>query len=155
MPGDFFHLIAGSALSLSRYRVSLGSNVSVTANTTTAVMSQIVIMPSGGGPFRALIVYDGAIVNGTTNGANVALWVSDATNNFAEAYVGMLSSATIGTLGFEGSGISTVTYSNGASVTFTLEVNSTQNATIDAALPGGTGTPSLSTHMDILVFPSN
>jgi hypothetical protein len=107
--------IAGGSPSLASTPVSGGAIG--TSNTTIA--SQSVTFPSTGGPFRASVAYQVPFTF-TSSITDVDCFVSDGTNE----YVGMSTSNSNGAAGGHtngnAAGWSTVTYANGAAVTFTL-----------------------------------
>jgi hypothetical protein len=107
--------VAGGSPSLASTPVSGGAIG--TSNTTIA--SQSVTFPSTGGPFRASVAYQVPFTF-TSSITDVDCFVSDGTNE----YVGMSTSNSNGAAGGHtngnAAGWSTVTYANGAAVTFTL-----------------------------------
>lgn len=108
---------------------NLGGNVSVLANTPTTVDSFSMTMPASGGPWR--VHFDWFYYIAVAASPHVLIYISDGTNIFANS-----ANKTGQTpWGLKGSGYSTVTYANGATVTFTLIVISQNNITVDAADP--------------------
>jgi hypothetical protein len=97
----------------------LGSPVAVSGLTT--VLTKTVTMPASGGPFRAFVSY-GIYIDQSNSGITAAT-VNDGTNNFATAQT--LATGAASNDGLSGGAFSTGTYANGATVTFTLEVQTT------------------------------
>ncbi len=108
----------------------LSGDVSVSAATLTTVGSQAITMPSAGCPCRVYMAF-GMGWTYTLSGA-VDFYVTDGTNDFIHTPT---KSTSAGVLvgGINGSGYTNVTYSNGATVTFTLKVKAENAITIRAA----------------------
>lgn len=106
-------------------------DVPLTGSVAAITITHIVTMPSSGCPCRVLANWAQYM---TTIGSAVVQeeWISDGTNNFAEAErevdVNNGPSAT-------GSGLSPVTYTNSAVVTFTLNVEVDGSSVIARAAP--------------------
>lgn len=116
-----------------------GPNVPLSANTPATVLSQVVIMPSSGGPFRVYLSY-GISLTGTSSEQMMAK-ADDGTNVFATTGNNETGSFTFGFMG--ASGISPVTYANSAVVTFTVTIecnNGSMSYSQNGAFAGFQGT---------------
>jgi hypothetical protein len=111
----------GSTVSVISYtRKNLSGTVTVSANTTTTVVTQAVTMPSSGCPCRAHV--DWSMYLDTTSSGAFDGNVNDGTATFATSETATPGSAS--NFGVNGSGWSTVTYANNAAITFTLQTRS-------------------------------
>jgi hypothetical protein len=117
---------------------TLASDVSVTASTVTSVMTRSITFPSSGCPCRVFVSYSLG-VNTVTNGVGFATWVSDATNTYGGVQSGQSNAASGGLTMAATALLSPVTYTNSATITFTLEIESTFNLTVKAAPVTGLG----------------
>lgn len=128
---------------------TLGSDVAVSANTTTSILTRTVMMPSSGCPCRALVGY-GMYYGFASGTLNINAWVSDGTVSFASSSGDQIGNGT--GFGLNATQTSTATYSNSASITFTLTTRGTAAFTAQAA-PQNTGATNSWLSVDIL--PSN
>jgi hypothetical protein len=108
-----------AATPIAAYSVTLeSSNTALSSGVLTSVNSHAVTFPASGGPFRVCVSY---FQYATTSGSSAVFeaLVSDGTNVFAEAEwpIPVNNGVSGG-----GSGMSPVTYANGANVTFTVKV---------------------------------
>lgn len=106
----------GSWPTFAPQKVSLASPVSVSANSQTMILSEVVTFPSGVGTYRADVRYGVFLTSGQNSCVAEAI---DTTNTVAYALSGNTPSS-VATL--SASEISTGTYSAGATATFQLEV---------------------------------
>src|SRR6185437_730299 len=122
---------------------TLASNVTISG--TTTILSVGVTFPGTGGPYRADVRYWMPVEVNNASFQQVSCAVSDGTNNFALSHTSNLSTTTVGTQNGGGGGFSTVTYSAGANITFTLRcsTNGTSGALILKNDPQGFTTSTL------------
>ena len=130
---------------------TLGANISLTANTATTVVSQSLTMPSTGGPFRIQTEHWAYWTAPGGSGMACDTWVTDGTNNWAGS--GTEDPVNGGHSGNAGSGVSTVTYSNSASVTLTFKISCNQAGTVTTG-PFVTGAAGVTT-LQSTVYASN
>lgn len=130
----------------------LASPVSITANTVTQWLSHSITMPASGCPCRVFGSY-GGYVNFSSGNAQVQMWLSDGSSlNFATSAEYDNGSSKIA--GNNGSGFTSATYSNGASVTFSAYVFSDGTGG-DVVTSTATGGSSQASWMNLVVFTSN
>jgi hypothetical protein len=129
----------------------LGADVPVAATTLTPVMSRAVTMPGSGCPCRAFISYS-TYIQTASSGTGYSLWVSDGTNFMAPTTTGQSNGSGGATTSANYAGFSTVTYTNGANVTFTLNTEGDHTYTVKAAQPIGSGPNS---SLQVSIFTSN
>ncbi len=127
---------------------TLGADVSISASTTTTVISHAVTMPSLGCPCRVFAAYN---IYGLSGAGLTSLgWISDGTNDFASSLT-TASGAGIN-YAYTASSFTPVTYANGASVTFTMRVNSSDPTTAKKDPPFGSAQLS---YLNLVVMTSN
>ena len=127
------------------------TDLAISQNVGTTVLTQAVTMPASGCPCRVLGSYGLFYDDGGNSGIATA-WLKDGTNDFATSQVLNNDAGGVGP-GGAASSMSPVTYANGASVTFTVIVNMTNSAggTVKAAAAAG----AQHSWMNIVVFTSN
>lgn len=113
---------------------ALGGTVSITSNIQAAVDSQLVTMPAKGGPWYARVNYFYA----KKNGGNHVCWAQDNLGNMFAASQGGASNNNDA---LAASGLSPVTYANGAAVTFIVYCIDNNNSTIEIDTSGEGGNP--------------
>jgi hypothetical protein len=111
---------------------TLGADVNVAATTATTVMTRTVTMPSSGCPCRAFMSYS-LYVNTATSGVGYSFWINDGLANMAGLNTGQSNGASGGLTSASFGGYSTVTYTNGAVITFTLTTEGDHTYAIKAA----------------------
>lgn len=125
-------------------------NVTVPASTDTTVLTKSVTMPGSGCPCRALVSYGMFLQTGNA-GIDVG-WVDDGTNQFGTAQVLVTGSASA--YGLNGTSLSTGTYANNASVTFTLKIQASNSGGINVLQSSNRPGPQ-STWLNVAIFTSN
>ena len=123
---------------------NLAGDVAVTANVQATIDSITVTMPSTGGPWRVQVAYDYFF----SGGVNGECFVTDGTNTWALMEWQPLSN--IGSC--QNTQWSNVTYGNGASVTFTVNVFDNGATTVKATSTFHAATPS---YMQVAIFSTN
>ncbi len=110
---------------------TLGGDVSVSASTPTDVLARTVSMPASGCPCRAFLSYS-LYITTSSSGVGYSAWVNDGSVNMAGTNAGQSngSSGALASLTF--GGYTTATYSNNASVTFTLRTEGDHTYTVRA-----------------------
>lgn len=138
--------IAGIAAFINQY---LAAPVSLTSNTLAQVDSVLVTMPAKGGPWYVRVNYFYAKLNGGN-------YVSFAADSSGNRFAGDQGSQVNGNNGPAASGLSPVTYANGAAVTFSVSCIDNNNSTIvtNVTSEGGNPTPfvSLRSYLQIEVI---
>lgn len=142
---DLFPAEIRSQVPLTQFtNKNLGGNVSVSANTLTTIDSVSVTFPASGGPWRVQINY--AYFN--AGGVNVECDVTDGTN-----FWGLWEQGTTSNISMcSGSQWSPVTYANGTSKTFTVQVYNTGASTVTTV---GNINGSVPSSMQVSVVQSN
>lgn len=140
-----------STPTLLAYSVTTESaGTALTASTLTTVITKSVTMPAAGCPCRVLANWTQYATTSGTTGVSEVL-VSDGSNNFAESEWPIpVNNGVSGT----GSGLSPVTYANGANLTFTLKIQ------VDAASVTAQATPfhaygGRNSRLELSIFASN
>jgi hypothetical protein len=124
---------------------NLSGSVAVTLNTLTTIDSVTVTMPATGGPWRARVNY----TYYKSGGVNYNCYITDGTIFFAP-----FEAETTGNVpGCFASAMSTVTYANGAVVTFTAKIFDTGSSTITQT--SNVHTPSAVSAMQVEIVSSN
>src|SRR5204863_3516945 len=95
----------------------------------TDVMTRTISMPSSGCPCRVLMSYSLYITTGSS-GVGYSAWVNDGTNDMAGTNAGQSNGSSGALTSLSYSGYTTVTYSNSASVTFTLRTEGDHTYTV-------------------------
>lgn len=111
---------------------TLGGDVSVSATTQTDVMNRAITMPASGCPCRVLISYS-LYVTTASSGVGYSAWVNDGSVNMAGTNQGQSNGSSGALVDLSYGGYTTVTYSNGANVTFTLRTEGDHTYTVRAA----------------------
>jgi hypothetical protein len=142
--------ITGSALGppiTANYYQALSGTVSITDHTSSVIDSIAVTMPSSGGPWRALVSY----TYYKSGGVDYSGWVTDGLGNgwAAADYVTQNNLTSL-----QGSGFSPVTYANGATVTFFVNIYDTGNSTIELVSQVFSASAAVS-YMQVSIMASN
>lgn len=111
---------------------TLGGDVSVSATTATTVMTRAVTMPASGCPCRAFLSYS-LYITTASSGVGYSAWVNDGSANMAGTNAGQSNGSSGALTSLSYGGYSTVTYANGANVTFTLTTEGDHTYTVKAA----------------------
>jgi hypothetical protein len=135
----------GAYLSAAPQRTSLGSNVAVSANTQTTILTKSVTFPSIGNTYRVDVRYLVWALIGP-NVMNAA--VIDTTNSRAFASSGQDSNGT-GYVGLAASEVSTQTYAAGSTASFSLEVIANAAVTVEVNAGINPLSPSEATYLEI------
>jgi hypothetical protein len=139
----------GNVEAIGQFNSAVNSgNVSVSGGVQATLVSLSATAPSSGGPWRALLTWNVNCANNFGGSDTGNFWVSDGTHTFA----GLQTSIPNVNTGASGFGISPTTYANGASVTFNLELISSNSGTVNAAVFHGSGP---NTGMQVVWLPSN
>lgn len=118
-------------------RTELGADIALVANTDTTIVSQALIMPTSGGPWRAVAFWSIMLVQDATSRTQQC-WVDDqqgVTSNIFADRQDSLTAAFVG--GHAGGSISKQSYADGAAVTLLLRMRSTGAPTAKAAAFAG------------------
>lgn len=127
-------------------------DVAVSSTTPTTVVSKTVTMPATGCPCRVFISYSTWVTTGSS-GVGYSFWVSDGTNVMAPFTTGQSNATSGAAAGVSYAGFSSVTYANGANVTFTLTTEGDHSYTVKEFSPiSGTTPPSA---MQLSIFQGN
>lgn len=105
-------------------KATLGSPVSISANTQTTILTKSVTFPAATGTYRAVLSYNAWV---TAGGNHCAAEVEDHTNTAAFASSGQDANGT-GYMGLAGAETTSQTYAASAVVSFTLEVQCNNGA---------------------------
>jgi hypothetical protein len=149
-------LVVSTAASFNApQRVVLGTNVSMTANVNTTIITETVTFPSAAGTYRADMRYGLYI----TAGSNVCVaGVVDATNSVSYAVSGQNANGS-GAIALAGSELSSATYAPSATVTFNLQAvcnngaGGLSGATVSAPIVGLS--PAESSYLEVTPVLSN
>lgn len=131
----------------STARTTLASDISLSANTATTVVTDTVTMPSSGCPCRVLAQY--TIYLATNNWTGTS-WLTDGTNIFAS---GQTTGVGTNVTAISASEVSQTTYANSATPTFTLTFQDNgSGGDVKAAAAQGSAT---NTYLTLTVLTSN
>jgi len=130
---------------------TLSAPVSLSSNTATQIDTISVTMPAYGGPWYIRVNYFYAKLHG----GNHICWAAD---NSSHKFAASQGSTTNGNDGLAASGLSPVTYANGAMVIFSVNAIDDTNSTVEVDTSTEGGNPSsfvtIPSYMQVEVIPS-
>ncbi len=135
-------------------RVDLTTTVTMTVGVQTTILSQTIVLPTRGGPWRVSAFYSVVASGCAASNCGWETWVDDqqaSANIFADSAHFMPQG---GTGGFAGSGISQNVYADGATVTLLLRGRlAVDTGTALPSMQGVFGTNIAKTYLQIVAEP--